>query len=105
MRRPVWVCSSSSAGAPQVGCDQVAALLRDPLGEHGVLVGGELRIVTESLDRLDTTRIVIAHRLSTIIDADQIHVVDAGRTVESGTYAPLMANGGPFAALGKRQLA
>ena len=32
-------------------------------------------VVTESLDRLDTTRIVIAHRLSTVIDADQIHVV------------------------------
>ncbi len=62
-------------------------------------------VVTESLDRLDTTRVVIAHRLSTIIDADQIHVVEAGRIVESGTYGQLMANAGPFAALAKRQLA
>lgn len=62
-------------------------------------------VVTDSLDRLDTTRIVIAHRLSTVIDADQIHVVDAGRIVESGTYEQLMANDGPFAALAKRQLA
>ena len=62
-------------------------------------------VVTESLDRLNTTRIVIAHRLSTVIDADQIHVVQAGRVVESGRYEQLMANDGPFAALAKRQLA
>lgn len=61
-------------------------------------------VVTESLARLQTTRVVIAHRLSTVINADQIHVVDAGRIVESGTYQELMALGGVFAGLAARQL-
>jgi NHLM bacteriocin system ABC transporter ATP-binding protein len=61
-------------------------------------------VVTESLDRLNTTRIVIAHRLSTVIRADQIHVVESGRIVESGRYEELMARGGSFAALASRQL-
>ncbi len=62
-------------------------------------------VVSESLERLQATRIVIAHRLSTVIKADQIHVVEAGRIVESGTYADLMQRKGPFAALAARQLA
>ncbi len=61
-------------------------------------------VVTESLTRLNTTRIVIAHRLSTVVRADQIHVVDGGRIVESGRYEELMARGGAFAALAARQL-
>lgn len=61
-------------------------------------------VVTESLARLRTTRVVIAHRLSTVINADQIHVVDAGRIVESGNYQELMALGGVFAGLAARQL-
>lgn len=61
-------------------------------------------IVTQSLSRLQTTRVVIAHRLSTIVNADRIHVVQAGRIVESGTCAELLAKDGPFAEMAKRQL-
>jgi ATP-binding cassette subfamily C protein len=61
--------------------------------------------VTQSIRTLDATRVVIAHRLSTIIDADRIVVMEAGRLVESGTYAELMALGGRFASLASRQLA
>lgn len=60
--------------------------------------------MSESLERLDATRIVIAHRLSTVITADRIHVVEAGRIVESGTYDELMDHDGPFAELAARQL-
>jgi len=62
-------------------------------------------VVTESLARLDITRVVIAHRLSTILKADRIYVIDGGRVLESGNYAELMAKQGAFAALAKRQIA
>lgn len=61
-------------------------------------------IVSESLDRLQATRIVVAHRLSTIVNADRIFVMDAGRIVESGTYDELLAQNGLFSTLAKRQI-
>jgi NHLM bacteriocin system ABC transporter ATP-binding protein len=62
-------------------------------------------IVSESLERLQATRIVIAHRLSTVINADRIFVVDNGEIVESGNYHELMKKDGLFATLAKRQTA
>jgi NHLM bacteriocin system ABC transporter ATP-binding protein len=61
-------------------------------------------IVTESMKKMDSTRIVIAHRLSTIQDADKICYLDAGRIVEMGTYDELMKKDGHFAQLAKRQM-
>ena len=63
------------------------------------------QIVTESLDRLQATRIVIAHRLSTIKNADRIFVIDKGKIVETGNYESLMKLDGLFAELAKRQIA
>jgi ATP-binding cassette subfamily B protein len=51
------------------------------------------------------TTITIAHRLSTIADADQIVVLEAGRVVERGTHASLMAAGGLYAEMWARQAA
>ncbi len=62
-------------------------------------------IVTKSLDALHATRIIIAHRLSTIRNCDRIFVMDAGRIVESGSFDELVARGGIFANLVKRQTA
>ena len=59
--------------------------------------------VKESLEKLKVTRIVVAHRLSTIINADRIYVLNHGHVEESGTYEELMAKGGFFAELAKRQ--
>jgi ATP-binding cassette subfamily C protein len=62
-------------------------------------------IVSESVDRLQATRIVIAHRLSTIEKADRIYVLWGGRIAQQGPYRDLIAAEGPFAELARRQLA
>ena len=45
------------------------------------------------------TSLVIAHRLSTIERADRIVALDAGRVVEPGSHAELLAHGGLYAHL------
>jgi ATP-binding cassette subfamily C protein len=62
-------------------------------------------VVTESMDRMDSTRIVIAHRLSTIVNANRIFFLHGGQIAESGTYQELMEKDGLFAQLAKRQMA
>lgn len=62
-------------------------------------------VVTQSMDRMDATRIVIAHRLSTVANADRIFYFDGGQILEEGSYDELMARDGLFAALAKRQIA
>jgi subfamily B ATP-binding cassette protein MsbA len=59
------------------------------------------RAVQAALDVLmrDRTTLVIAHRLSTIEHADRVVAIDAGRLVEAGTHAELLARGGLYARL------
>lgn len=59
--------------------------------------------LTEALE--GRTAVVIAHRLSTIRAADQILVVEAGRIVERGTHASLLAAEGRYAELYRTQFA
>ncbi|HEX3884688.1 MAG TPA: ABC transporter ATP-binding protein [Stellaceae bacterium] len=49
------------------------------------------------------TVIAIAHRLSTICRMDRLIVLDQGRVVEEGTHDALLAAGGAYAALWRRQ--
>jgi ATP-binding cassette, subfamily B, fatty acid transporter len=49
--------------------------------------------------RRDRTSFLIAHRLSTIRDADRILVVEAGRIVEQGDHAELLARRGAYYAM------
>ena len=47
--------------------------------------------------------LVIAHRLATIVNADRILVIEAGRIVEEGSHASLMAANGLYARLARLQ--
>jgi ATP-binding cassette, subfamily B, multidrug efflux pump len=49
------------------------------------------------------TTIIASHRISTIRDASWILVLDEGRVVEQGRHAELMALGGRYSALLRRQ--
>jgi len=86
------------------------AILRDPelliLDEAtSALDSQSERLVQEAIERFERnhTVLVIAHRLSTIVRADQILVIDAGRVVQRGTHASLLAGGGLYSTLWQQQ--
>ena len=59
--------------------------------------------ITESINKLNCTRIVIAHRLSTIRNADRIIMLEGGKIIEDGDYQSLIDKKGKFAELVERQ--
>ncbi|MFC3193965.1 ABC transporter ATP-binding protein [Marinicella sediminis] len=73
------------------------ALLKNPpiliLDEATSAVDNETEAaIQKSLKKIAAGRtiILIAHRLSTVVHADQIHVLDHGQIVESGTHSKLL---------------
>ena len=60
--------------------------------------------MSESLERLEVTRITVAHRLSTIANADRIYVIENGSVVEEGDYNTLVEADGLFTELARKQL-
>ena len=62
-------------------------------------------IITENLARMHCTRITIAHRMSTIRECNRIIVLGDGKVAEDGSYDELLAKGGLFTDIIKRQTA
>jgi ABC-type multidrug transport system fused ATPase/permease subunit len=77
-------------------------VLDEATGNLDPRVEGE---VQAAIDRLEENRTVIcvAHRLATLASMDRIIVMDEGRIVEDGTFAGLLAQGGRFADMARRQ--
>jgi len=86
------------------------AILKDPpvliLDEATSAVDNETEAaIQRSLDRLVLGRssLIIAHRLSTIRHASRIHVMEAGRVIESGSHDELVNLDGSYASLWRLQ--
>lgn len=63
------------------------------------------KIISDSINHLEATRITIAHRLSTIQECDRIIVLEDGKITEEGTYTELMKLNGTFTTMARRQMA
>jgi ATP-binding cassette subfamily B protein len=63
------------------------------------------KAIQAELDRIAVgrTTLTIAHRLSTVMGADEILVMDAGRIVERGSHAQLLAREGHYAQMWRLQ--
>src|SRR5262249_54094464 len=96
------------------GEKQRIAIAREILRDPPILVLDEATsgldsesesLIRDAMRRLmrGRTCFVIAHRLSTVKHADRIVVLDAGRIVEQGTHAALLALGGLYRELHDRQ--
>ena len=105
---------SAGQGGISGGQKQRILIARAIVGKPKILIFDEdtsaldnltQRQISSALDKMGCTRIVIAHRLSTIQHCDRILVLDKGSIAEEGSYKQLIANGGIFSELVKRQRA
>jgi len=64
-------------------------------------------LIQQALERLmrERTTLIFAHRLSSVMNAHEIHVLDRGRIVESGTHTELVTKQARYFTLMREQLA
>ena len=87
-RQRIAIARAILKDAPILLLDEPTAAL-DPESEQAI------QTALDDLRRGRTT-IVVAHRLQTIIGSDRITMIEAGRAVEAGTHAELIARGGTY---------
>ncbi|MCC5987670.1 MAG: ABC transporter ATP-binding protein [Pararhodobacter sp.] len=94
-RQRIALARAFLKNAPILVLDEATSALDSEVEAH----------VQAALERLMTgkTVLAIAHRLSTIAAMDRIVVLDAGRIVEEGDHAALLAKGGVYAGFWARQ--
>jgi ATP-binding cassette subfamily C protein CydCD len=95
-RQRVAIARAFLKNAPTLILDEATSHL-DAVSE------AQVRGALDALMR-DRTTIVIAHRLSTVRNADLLAVLDGGHLVETGSHSELLAQGGLYARLIRRQI-
>ena len=94
-RQRIAIARAILKNAPVLLLDEATSALD---AESETLVQGALETLMKGRSTL-----VIAHRLATIVNADRILVIEAGRVVEEGSHASLMAANGLYSRLARLQ--
>ena len=94
-RQRIAIARAILKDAPVLLLDEATSALD---AESETLVQGALETLMQGRSTL-----VIAHRLATIVNAHRILVIEAGRLVEEGSHASLMAANGLYARLARLQ--
>jgi ATP-binding cassette subfamily B protein len=101
-------------GVLSVGQRQLLAFIRAMVYEPVILILDEATSSIDSESEIliqkaiaevtkNRTSIIIAHRLSTIQQADQIHVMEKGQIIQTGTHSSLLSVDGTYKTLFEKQ--